>query len=345
VRRERIACDLETTGQLVTAQTSVHAQRLRRQVAAFRDLGFNIPYLDKDALAEVLQSDRYVAALRYPLAATVDPHQLCLGMAERMIAAGVELFEHTPVQQVAAHSPVKLICPAGHVLARHVVLAIDGYAPALGALGRFVVPIDSHVLRTAPVPAALLRSLGWRGREAVIDSRTFFHYYRLTRNDRIVFGGGPVAWRGGNARQEAAASQRIWRRLERELHQVFPALDDLPVTDRWYGTTGSTLDRMPIVGQVEGKPNLWFTGAWCGHGIALSIASGALLAEVLDPSTVSKSVPAQATLPWQRGWAPWLQDGPLRNCGLRAYLLGLDAVDRAGLLIRWVLPRTKRGDR
>ena len=340
VQNEGIECHLEHTSQVVAARTRLHARKLRRQATAFADLGFDVPYLGADELADIVGTDCYLAGIRYSQVATVDPYLLCVGVAERAVAAGVQLFEHTPVHRVANGPGTVLQSPAGRVHARHVVLANDGSPTGARPVDRSVVPIDTHVVRTAPLPPALLESLGWRSRAAVIDSRTFFHYYRLTHDDRIVFGGGPVAYRGGRRDRDASA-QRVYRRLERELVEVFPALAGLPITDRWYGTTGSTLDRMPMVGQVSGEHDVWFSGAWCGHGLALSTASGARIADALDPT--ASTAAAQATeLAWQRGRGPWLPGGPLRPLGLGAYVLGLDGVDRAGLFAERALRRRRR---
>jgi gamma-glutamylputrescine oxidase len=98
---------------------------------------------------------------------------------------------------------------------------------------------------------------------------------------------------------------------------------------------------MPMVGQVSGERDVWFSGAWCGHGLALSTASGARIADALDPT--ASTAAAQATeLAWQRGRGPWLPGGPLRPLGLGAYVLGLDGVDRAGLFAERALRRRRR---
>src|SRR5664280_493743 len=320
-------------GDTEAQQVGVHRRHLR--IADPREIA-----IGADDVGQLVGTDCYLAGIRYSQVATVDPYLLCLGVAERAVAAGVQLFERTPVHRVANGPGTVLQSPAGRVHARHVVLANDGSPTGARPVDRSVVPIDTHVVRTAPLPPALLESLGWRSRAAVIDSRTFFHYYRLTHDDRIVFGGGPVAYRGGKRDRDASA-QRVYRRLERELVEVFPALAGLPVTDRWYGTTGSTLDRMPVVGQVSGERDVWFSGAWCGHGLALSTASGARIAGTLDP-TASAAAARATQLAWQRGRGPWLPGGPLRSWGLGAYVLGLDGVDRAGLFAERALRRRRR---
>jgi len=162
VQNESIECHLEHTSQVVAARTQLHARKLRRQAAAFTDLGFDVPYLGADELADIVGADCYLAGIRYSQVATVDPYLLCVGVAERAVAAGVQLFEHTPVHRVANGPGTVLQSPAGRVHARHVVLANDGSPTGARPVDRSVVPIDTHVVRTAPLPPALLESLGWR---------------------------------------------------------------------------------------------------------------------------------------------------------------------------------------
>jgi gamma-glutamylputrescine oxidase len=322
---ERIDCDLEVPGQLVTAMTPGQDTALRAAAASFEALGFDVPYLDRSALGQVLRTDRYLGALRYRRAGVLDPQRLCRGLRERLLDSGVEVYEHTPVARLDRTDPHLLSCAAGSVRAEHVIVATDAYAAELGVLGRSVVPIDTHVLRTAPLPRALLEELEWAGRETFVDSRTFFNYVRLTAQDRIVFGGGPVSCRTPAGRAAARGSGRVWARLESELHALLPATRHVAVTDRWFGTTGATLDRLPVVGELRRLPGVWFAGGWCGHGVALSVAAGGYLAARL---TGSPPPVDWAGLPWVRGRAPGLPPDPFRRWGLRAYIAALDAADR-----------------
>jgi len=322
---EAIDCELRTPGQLVTALTPRHVQRLRRQAAAYAELGFDVPWLDRDAVAQQLGSDAYLGGIRLRPAAVLDPYRLVKGLAERAVAAGVQLFEASPV---LAAQPGRLTCPRGQVRAATVVLATDAGTAGLGVLDRRVQPIDTHVLRTGHLPAGVLP-----GGTAVIDARNFFHYYRPTADGRLVFGGGPVRVRTNDAALEAAQSERIWRRLEDELRAVFPALADVPVTDRWYGRTGATLDRMPVVGPLRDLPGAWAAVGWSGHGIALSLAAAHLLAEVVHPGRPAPTRLDNNGIPWLRGTAPALPALPGRRIGIAAYLRWLDVADRAGLAL------------
>jgi glycine/D-amino acid oxidase-like deaminating enzyme len=165
----------------------------------------------------------------------------------------------------------------------------------------------------------------------VIDARNYFHYYRPTADGRLVFGGGPVRVRTSDPALEAARSGGVWRRLEDELRAVFPALADVPVTDRWYGRTGATLDRMPVVGPLRDLPGAWGAVGWSGHGIALSLAAAHLLADVVEPGRPAPQRFDNDGLPWLRGTAPGFPMMPGRRLGIATYLRWLDIADRAGL--------------
>jgi gamma-glutamylputrescine oxidase len=304
VQNEGIVCHLENTSQVVAARTRLHARKLRRQATAFADLGFDVPYLGADELADIVGTECYLAGIRCSQVATVIL-TCCASVSPSARLPPVSSSSNTPpVHRVANGPGTVLQSPAGRVHARHVVLANDGSPTGARPVDRSVVPIDTHVVRTAPLPPPCSNpwagAAGPRSSTAAPSSTTpAFHYYRLTHDDRIVFGGGPVAYRGGKRDRDAPA-QRVYRRLERELVEAFPALAGLPITDRWYGTTGSTLDRMPMVGQVSGERDVWFSGAWCGHGLALSTASGARIADTLDP-TASAAADRATQFAWQRG--------------------------------------------
>ncbi|MEU2611679.1 FAD-dependent oxidoreductase [Micromonospora sp. NPDC007271] len=316
-------CELTDGYQLVTAAAPAHAARLRRQAEILCGLGFDVGYLDRAQTAARLGTDRYHGALCYPDVALVNPWLLCQALRAVLVAAGVRVAEHTAVTSLAGGDPVTLTAGGRRVRARHAVLATDGFTPALGLFRRSVAVVRTHVLRTDPLPPELLARTGWDGAGAVIDSRSFFNYFRLTAQGHLLFGGGP-------AMLEARAGERgvagVRSRLGRELAGVFPALATVPVTDFWSGVTASTFDRLPIVGPVPGEPGVWFAGAWCGHGLALS----ALTAELLAPRLAGAAdwpEPARI-LPWLRHDAAPMPSGRVGSLLLAGYLRGLDTADR-----------------
>ena len=323
VREEALSCDLAETGQLVVARTRREAEGLRAQAESFSELGFDVPLVERDALQGLAPDARCVAALSYERAALVDPLRLCRSLRDRLATMGVPVHEQSRVTRITSGAGVRLETEGGNGLrAKKVLLATDGFSHHLGVLRRCVVPMQAHVVLTAVLPPAQLDELGWPGRQAIVESRNFFGYYRLTADNRLLFGGGrPTVQEAGSARTSAHA--RTWARVEQELRCRFPALTDVPIDDRWYGTIGCTLDRLPIVGPVPGLQDVWFSGAWSGHGLAMSVACAELVAGFMDDLK-----PAGSDLPWVRGRAPGLPPGRrLRTTGVRAYLQSLDLAD------------------
>jgi gamma-glutamylputrescine oxidase len=318
-------CELTDTYQLITASTPAHAARLRRRAETLRDLlGFDVGYLSRARTAQRLGTDRYHGALRYPDVAMVNPWLLCQELKRALLGAGVRIAEGTAVTAVAGGDPATLTAGGHLVRARRVALATDGFTPSLKLFRGTVATVRTHVLRTEVVPPGLLACTGWNGRGTFIDSRNFFNYVRLTARGRLLFGGGPALLDDRASTRDVAA---VRSRLGRELAAVFPVLAGVEVTDFWSGITAATFDRLPIVGPVPGEPGVWFAGAWCGHGLALS----ALTAEHLAPILAAPGAPAtdDPPLPWQRGRSGWMPSGRLGGTLLSAYLRGLGIADRA----------------
>jgi glycine/D-amino acid oxidase-like deaminating enzyme len=320
-------CELTDTHQLVTASAPVHAGRLRRQADTLRGLGFDVEYLDPTRTAAALGTDRYHGALRYPDVAMVNPWLLCQRLTSTLLAAGVRIAERTPVTAFAGGDPVTLVAGGHEVRAHRVLLAVDGFSPALRLFRQRVAVIRTHVLRTSPLPPETMAESGWDGAGAVIDSRSFFNYFRLTAQRELLFGGGP-AMIDSRVRERDIAGIRA--RLVRELSAVFPAFAAVDITDFWSGVTASTFDRLPIVGPVPGAPGVWYAGAWCGHGLALS----ALTAEHLAPHLAGPADPLalEEHLPWLRSSAPRMPSGRVGDLLLAGYLRGLGAGDRLAAL-------------
>jgi gamma-glutamylputrescine oxidase len=158
-----------------------------------------------------------------------------------------------------------------------------------------------------------------------VDCRTFFNFYRLTPDNRIIMGGGRVTLPTSTDASRPSVSPSAaaaWSRIEAELHTIFPELAEVRISDRWSGRIGSVLDRMPRLGRLPSAPGVWFSGGWCGHGIPLSVQAGF---EIANRITGGR---AESDVAWYRERVPTIPGGPPRDWGLRAYLAGLDRRDR-----------------
>lgn len=319
---ERIECDLTPGAHLICAATATQAARLERQRRLFARLGLAVAPVTGEELARRAGHDRYYFALEYQPAVLVNPFKLSLGLADAAVRSGARVTEDSRVTSISAGPKgVRLeVGSRGWIRARMAVIATDGYTPPFLPHGKRLFPVRTHVLATRPLSPGERASLSWAGSDAVIDQRMFFSYYRLDAGGRLLFGGGPVL----NPAAGPLASEHIWHQLERELRGLFPVLRGIPIEFRWSGITSSTLDSLPVVGGVPGQPGVFFAGAWRGHGLALSVASGGCLADQLAHGT------AGAGLPWHRSRTGNPPLGPLRTPAVASYVRVFDTADRIG---------------
>jgi gamma-glutamylputrescine oxidase len=327
VEQEHIACDLRMTGQLLRARTAGDRRRLARQAALMRALDLPVETVEAEALPALAPARGDTtdgpAALRLPHAGILHPGKLVAGLAARASARGVRLYQRARVREIADGRPLRLSLEGGgQVTADHVVVATAGYTAALGLQRGRVLPVHLQALATEPLPPATLAALRWSGREGVVEARRLFNYFRLTADDRLVFGGGAPRYHwGGRAPGDDAARALV--QLRRELDATFPgALDRVPITHVWTGVIGYTLDALPAIGRDPRRPGVLQAVGWCGHGLALSVAAGEWLARLL----LDRSL-APADLPWTRAAPPALPGEALRWLSFRAAVAAMGLLD------------------
>jgi gamma-glutamylputrescine oxidase len=252
-------------------------------------------------------------------------------LAERVRARGGHIHEHARVARIDAgpgrDRPVRLELSGGEatVIARDVVLATAGYAPDLGVMRGRILPVHLQVMATEPLSAAARDRLGWARREGVVDARRVFSYFRLTADDRVVFGGGSPRYRWGRVTDGAGAARAV-ADLAADLARTFPAELGLRPAASWTGVIGYVLDSLPAIGRLRDRPGLLHVGGWSGHGVALSLASGAWVADMIQMGTLGGS----EDLPWFRDRPPLLPFEPLRWAAFRTAVGAMRALDQLG---------------
>ncbi|NOU04316.1 MAG: FAD-binding oxidoreductase [Novosphingobium sp.] len=271
IARHAIACDLRQ-GHFHAAAKPAHLEGMRRELDCLNTL------LDHGAASIVSAGDvgDYVASPVYhggmidKNGGHLHPLNYALGLARAAQAAGVRIFEQSPVTAIDHSGPVVATTPHGRVTARHGVLACDAFMGELDAgLGRMTMPVANYNVATAPLSADQAKALIPSG-AAVSDSKFVLNYYRLSADNRLIFGGGEKY--SPTPPPDVAGFVRPY------LEGVFPQLKGVGIDHAWGGMVGVTLNRLPHFGRIGQS---FFAHGWSGHGVLLTTLAGQLIAEAM----------------------------------------------------------------
>lgn len=272
VARHAIPCDLKP-GVVLAALKDSDEHWIREEIEVAREvLGYDkLSYLDRDAIRGRIASPRYRAGMLDEGAAHLHPLNYALGLAQAAAAAGVRIFEASPVEALEAGPQVVARTAQGRITGKFAVLATNGYLGALEPrIAGAIMPINNYVIATEPLDPARAEAL-IAGDVAVHDTKFVVDYYRLSADRRLLFGGGETYSR--HDPRDIAAFVRPY------MLKVFPQLADLRIDYAWGGTLAITLSRLPQIGRLE--RNLYFAHGFSGQGVALTGLAGKLIAEAI----------------------------------------------------------------
>ncbi|HWM54997.1 MAG TPA: FAD-dependent oxidoreductase [Solirubrobacterales bacterium] len=252
-------------------------------LAACRELGAidAVQPLDPGAVAARCASPAFRGGAFYPDAATVQPARLALGLRERLVAAGVEICERSPVQRLHdGPGGVEARTASGTVRAGSAVVAIGGAAKARrGPLRNALTVTSSHIVLTEPVPE-VLEEIGWTGGECITDCRTMLHYFRTTPDGRIAFGlGGGRISLGARLRGRVELDREVVALAAERLRAYFPGLKGRRLTHAWGGPIDVSPTHLPLVAPLRGGRSFAAAG-YTGNGVGPSHMVGRTLASL-----------------------------------------------------------------
>ncbi len=238
VERHRVDCDWQPTGELTVATRAHEVDELSALANELAEAGHVARMLDRDQVRAELDSPTYLGGLLEPDGtALVEPARLAWGLRQACLDAGVVVHEGTRVEHVDRAGPVMAgRADGGVVRASHVALATNAFPSLLRRLRLMTVPVYDYVLMTEPLSTSQKAAIGWEHRQGVGDAANCFHYYRLTRDDRILWGGYDAVYHYGSRIEPRLEQQGPTHALiARHFFETFPQLEGLRFTHRWAG--------------------------------------------------------------------------------------------------------------
>jgi glycine/D-amino acid oxidase-like deaminating enzyme len=331
IERHGIDCDFRPVGEIGFATADWQLDGLDEAAVTARQLGHEVSVLDAAAARAELSSPRWRGALKYTTGnALIEPGRLAWGLRRACLDAGVRIYEHTPVTALSrgtAPAAMTLKTPYGSVRAGRVALAagVPGGA-LLRRISAYVIPVWDYVLMTEPLSAAQIESLGWRDGRGASDLGNQFHYFRPTRDNRVLWGGyDAVYYNGGRIRAEHETRPETFTALARHFFDTFPQLEGISFTHAWGGVI-DTCSRFCAFFGTAHAGRVAYAAGYTGLGVGATRFAAQVLLDKLyqpaDPERERLSLVNSKPLPFP--------PEPLRSGVIQATRASIARADRNG---------------
>src|SRR5215469_1772803 len=313
---ESIDCDFRRGGRLAVATSPAQLARLRTGLARLREWGDGpdvYTFLSRDETLSRINVAGALGGLYAPASARVQPAAPVTGILP--VGSG-EVAEVGAVARTAF----------GDVRARSVLRCTEGFTARLPGSRRALLPMNSSMVVTEPLPAAVWKQVGWDGYETLSDEARAYVYAQRTADGRIAIGGRGVPYRFGSAVDHLGVTQQSTAvALGGVLRRMFPAARDARLEHAWCGVLGVPRDWCASV-SYDPPSGLGWAGGYTGHGVAAANLAGRTLADL-----AAGAASALTSLPWvghrSRAWEP----EPARWAGVHALYRLADRLEASAL--------------
>lgn len=321
-----IDCHAEWNGELTVAVGAENVGDLEQEYQLHVEHGHDAELLDREAVRAQIDSPLYHGGVwSKKSSGTVHPAHLAWGLKRAALSLGVRLHEFSPMTELIDQgSSVLVRTHDGEVRAPGVLLATNAFAAGNRKIRQRVAAIRDRIIATEPLSDEQLSRIGWSNRQGVYDTRTQLNYTRLTRDNRIVFGGRLGYFYNNNTDPETDRHPQVYERLAGAFFHTFPQLDDVSFTHAWSGPIGLTT-RMAVHFQHYCHGKAIYAGGYSGFGISASRFGARIGLALLDGSNEPETkLDLATTMP------NWMPPEPFRWIGSMITMYALDTADEKG---------------
>lgn len=343
IQRYRIDCDYERTGVISVANTfhpPSYLDDVRNEYQLLTRLGHDVEWLDAEAMQAQVHSPTFTGGLwEKSGSALVDPARLVWGLKAAAESLGVRVYEDTKATDLSRDGiGVMVTTPLGAVRAGKVALCTNAFKPILKRLSNYIAPVYDYCMVTEPLTDEQMASIGWELRQGLSELANQFHYYRLTEDNRILWGGyDAVYYWGGKVSSELESRPETWAKLSRHFFETFPQLDGIRFTHIWGGVIDTSSRFSVFWGRAMGG-RVGYALGYTGLGVAASRFGASVMLDLLHGR---RSV-ATGTQFVQTRPLPFPPE-PFRFAGIQATRWSLDREDRTGKRNLWLRGLDKMG--
>lgn len=278
-----LECDFARRGAYSLAGTEHEMEELARSAELLNADGVPVEMIGAEEASTRLGCTGFPGGAFYPQDGEVHPVKLARGILER---SGATLYPHHEVFRIESLSDgsVRVHTAQRRLRASAVVLATNGYSHLLDPwFTERIYPTRGQILVTAPAPRHFM--------SAPCYCNFVLDYFRQLPDRRVLIGG----FRQLDKEREVGVADEpnpvIHEALEAFLARHFPDLAAAPVEYRWAGTMGFSVDGLPLIGALPGRPQIYFVGGFTAHGIGMGFKAGQMMARLItegeDPGPLS----------------------------------------------------------
>ncbi|MFJ2605877.1 MULTISPECIES: NAD(P)/FAD-dependent oxidoreductase [unclassified Streptomyces] len=293
VARHSLDCDFERTGEIDVATAPYQARELRDWYEEMERAGLadGVDFLDADAVRAQVDSPTFQAGLwdRRGVA-MLNPAKLVWGLKEACVRLGVRVYEHSPATALKPHGAgIAVRTPYGSVRARTVALGTNIFPNLVRRVRAYTVPVYDYALMTEPLTDAQLASVGWRGRQGLGDSANQFHYFRLSADNRVLWGGYDAIYPyGGRVRAEYDDRPETYAKLAGHFFTCFPQLEGVRFTHAWGGAI-DTCSRFSAFFGTAHHGKVAYAAGFTGLGVGATRFGADVMLDLLDGADTERT--------------------------------------------------------
>jgi len=275
IAEERIECEYTRSGHVEAACKDSHFKHYQHeQEVLAREFNHRVQLIDRAEQQRELGTEYYRGVLIDEDSGALHPAKYARGLAICAAGTGARLFENTPATHIIREGPrYAVVTPQGTITTENVLVATNGYTDeAAGDIRKRVFPLGSYMIATEPLSAELAAKLIPQ-RRVVFDSKQYLYYFRLSSDNRMLFGG-----RAEYKPATPESNRKSAEILQRGLALVFPELKEVQIEYVWSGNICVTRDFFPRMGQHAG---LYYALGYAGHGVAMATYLGGQIANIM----------------------------------------------------------------
>lgn len=269
-------------GAIYTATNKTQQANLHQPVVLLQKYGIN-RWQTLAASEAKWQSgtDATLAGISTEAAGSLHPGKLVLGLKQVALKLGVQIFENTPMTSMTKGTKTLVNTANGKVIADKVVIAINAWTGEyFKQFNKHYVLVSSDMIITKPQPERL-NLVGLDHGKAIADSRIFVHYYRTTKDGRLMLGkGGNLFAYNNRLLPEFDQASQYQTMLETSFNKLFPNLAPNFETT-WTGASDRSVTGLPFFGELAGYNNVFYGLGYSGNGVVQSYLGGDILSSLV----------------------------------------------------------------